>query len=173
MRKRGDVAKREEAEEDVDMPQRGKGGNEGSTEDRQHSNPPSNLSVSFNSPPHQMPWSIKMVKARKQKKMSSQTPQCGKGGNKGSTEDRQRSNPPSNLSVSSDSPPMMEICVGSTEENSQAPSSILVSMSFHRLNALALREIDEIARYVDNWQPPASTGTKPRLCGRFLGCREF
>ena len=62
--------------------------------------------------------------------------------------DRQRSNPPSNLSVSSDGR-----CVGGMEENSQAPSSI-GSMSLHRLNAPALRQIDMIERYVERWQPP-------------------
>ena len=39
------------------------------------------------------------------------------------------------------------------EENSQAPSSI-GSMSLHRLNAPALRQIDMIERYVERWQPP-------------------
>ena len=82
-----------------------------------------------------------------------ETPQRSEGGNpSGSNKERQGSNPPSSLSVSSDSPPM-EICVGGMEESSQAPSSI-GSMSFHRLNAPALREIAMIERYVERWQPP-------------------
>ena len=82
-----------------------------------------------------------------------EAPLRSEGGNpSGSKEDRQRSNIPSHLSVSSNSLPMEEICVGGTEANSQASSSI-GSKSVCRQNEEALREIAMIERYVDNWQP--------------------
>ena len=96
-----------------------RGGNDGSTDDGQRSNPPSNLSGSSDSPPMECQDG---KRERSRRRAMSRRLNAARGGNDGSTDDRQRSNPPSNPSGSSDSP-SMQICLGSMEENSQAPLS--------------------------------------------------